>query len=179
MVFTPDRPFETERLVVRTYTPEDSAAYFAMYTNPQVMRFLPGVEIESLDKAREAIQRIADKYRGSPYGGWALEHKATREIVGTVLLKNLPGSEKIEVGWHLTPAHWGYGFATEAGAGALKYGFDQLGLDTIYAVADPDNVKSLNVMRRLGMTHKGLTDEYYGLKLEIYEIQRSNANWRA
>jgi len=46
-----------------------------------------------------------------------------------------------------------------------------LPLDRVVALVDPDNVKSSAVCRRLGMTHLGQNDRYYGLNLEFFELR--------
>jgi RimJ/RimL family protein N-acetyltransferase len=46
-------------------------------------------------------------------------------------------------------------------------------LDRVLAVVDPDNVRSLAVCRRLGMTHRGQTTAYYGETLELFELSRA------
>ena len=138
-----------------------------IYGDPEVMRGLSGKPVADLEEQRERLAAVLGRYAGTPYGMWALE---TREggLVGSVLLKPLPESEKIEVGWHLGRAHWGQGYATEAGRGAIEHGFSALGLQTIYAVAFGWNEPSLAVMRRLGMQRLGTTDEFYGHELELY-----------
>ena len=57
----------------------------------------------------------------------------------------------IEVGWRLARAHWGQGYATEAARAWLDMGFGALGLAEIVAFTVPANLRSLAVMRRLGM----------------------------
>ena len=168
--------FATERLRARGWTPDDVEAAYAIYRDEDVVRYLGSVPqpVRSRDEMRERIERwiasnaaIADK----GYGFWALEtHDGT--LVGATLLKPLPDAAEAEVGWHLGTAHWGKGYATEAGRGALDYGFDVLGLDTIYAVVVPENTASIAVTKRLGMTPEGLTDKYYGRTLELFSARR-------
>ena len=105
-------------------------------------------------------------------GSWPLFEKATDELVGTVLLKPLPDSDKIEVGWHVARDCWGRGYATEAGRAALMHGFDNLGLDTIYAIVDPENTPSIRVTERLGMRHLGRTSDFHNQSLEFFSIRR-------
>ena len=47
--------------------------------------------------------------------------------------------------------HWNKGFATEAARAVVRWGFDELDLDKIYAHADAGNQRSWNVMEKLGM----------------------------
>jgi len=46
-------------------------------------------------------------------------------------------------------------------------------LANVVALVDPDNARSQAVCRRLGMTHLGHTDKYYGLALELFELCRA------
>ncbi len=84
------------------------------------------------------------------------------------LLIRLEGRD-YEVGWHLRRSAWGKGYATEAGRAALNYGFTVLGLPIIYAVTHPQNYASMRVAQRLGMTHRGRTNRYYDMELDLFE----------
>jgi hypothetical protein len=53
--------------------------------------------------------------------------------------------------WMLHPAHRGNGYATEAAAALVDYGFDQMNLQRIVATTEHANTPSQAVMRRLGM----------------------------
>ena len=50
-------------------------------------------------------------------------------------------------------------------------------LDRVIALVDPDNDRSQAVCRRLGMTHLGQTDRYYGLALELFELSPAGGVW--
>ena len=64
----------------------------------------------------------------------------------------------VEVGWRLARPFWGNGYATEAGAAALTYGFEQLDLEEIVSFTSRLNEPSIRVMRRLGMRHDAAGD---------------------
>jgi RimJ/RimL family protein N-acetyltransferase len=66
----------------------------------------------------------------------------------------LPCAPAVEVGWRLSPKHWGLGYATEGATMALRYGFNKLhggGLNEIVAFTTLLNVRSQAVMGRIGM----------------------------
>ena len=63
----------------------------------------------------------------------------------------LPSAPAVEVGWRLHPDHWGHGYATEAAAASLDYGFGPAGLDEIVAFTTTLNTRSQAVMQRIGM----------------------------
>jgi len=166
--------YETERLIVRPWTHGESDVdrIFDTYSRWEVARWL-GATPRALT-AREEADAAVDRWAGRAsadgrFGVWAIEVRDTGALAGTVLLVNLPDSEEIEVGWHLHPDSWGYGYATEAARGAIAKGFTE-GLDEIFAVVRPDNERSLAVCRRLGMTHLGSSDRWYDQALELFRI---------
>ena len=168
--------FRTGRLAARDWTAADVAAAFAIYGDVDVMRWLgpqPRRAVASLAEMAERIEVMAERAAADPdFGLWPLELTVTGEIIGAVLLQPPPGSDQVEIGWHLNPAHWGHGYATEAGHGAAALAFGPRALDRVVAVVDPDNARSLAVCQRLGMAHLGQTSRYFGLTLELFELAR-------
>jgi RimJ/RimL family protein N-acetyltransferase len=171
--------FRTDRLIARDWRTADAPGAFAIYGRDEVMRWLgphPRVAVPSLEQMRVRLDAMAERAAIEPdYGLWPLQLRSSGELVGTVLLQPLPASEQVEIGWHLNPDYWGRGYATEAARGALALAFGARGLDRVVAVVDPDNVRSLAVCRRLGMTHLGQTGDYFGLTLELFELTRDRS----
>jgi RimJ/RimL family protein N-acetyltransferase len=190
--------FTTPRLVARDWTAADAEDAFAIYGRDEVARWLgsqPRHPVASLTQMRQVLDRRIARGQDQPdYGLWALELRTTGRVPGAVLLSPLPGDDTaVEIGWHLNPDYWGAGYATEAGHGAIALAFglgrigpDQIGpaldsrparplLDSVLAVVDPDNTRSLQVCQRLGMRHRGRTSRYYGLTLELFELSRADA----
>lgn len=168
--------FRTERLVARDWTVADAGAAFAIYGRDEVMRWLgaePRQVVPSVEVMRARIEAMTAHQRPRPgYGLWPLELRSSGEVVGAILLQPLPGSDQVEIGWHLNPDHWGHGYATEAARGVIALAFGPRDLDRVQAVVDPDNARSLAVCRRLGLTHLGQTTDYYDLTLELFECRR-------
>jgi len=164
---------------------DDVPAAFRMYGDPEVTRYLGmGGTEESLETQCARLETAIQHYEGladSGYGFWAAERKVDVEVIGAGLLKPLklsegelprPGDPEVEVGWHLAKAFWGQGFGTEIGGALVDYGFQNLKLDAIYAVAYPENVASVHIMEKLKMTSLGMTDRYYGVSVVAYRIER-------
>ena len=174
--------FETDRLLVRLYEPDDASFVLDMYSRWDVQRFLGAAPktMQSLEQAHVAIQRWRAVSDPHPLQGvWAITLRdGTR--VGTVMLKLIPLTSELrpmplsndyEVGWHLHPDHWGHGYATEAAAGALRRAFEA-GLSEVFALILPGNERSERVAGRLGMRDLGLTDRYYSFQAHIYEAHQ-------
>ncbi len=176
----PDVVFETPRLIVRPWTPDDEAAFLRVYADPAVSEFLrlPGETHAELVERQLGYLKNASALAPPPgCGRWKLTTRSDDQVVGTLLLKPLPGSDDIEVGWHLARHAWGLGYATEAAAGALAQGFTAAGLPTIYAIVHALNIRSQRVCWRLGMRSLGYTTRFHQLELALFAIDRST--WQA
>jgi RimJ/RimL family protein N-acetyltransferase len=124
-----------------------------MNADPRVMEFF----LATL--TREQSDAMADRceslIRERGWGAWVVERRDTAEFIGITGLHSpsaaLPFSPCIEVLWRLAYDHWGRGFATEAAHAAAEFAFENLGLREIVAFTTVANVRSRNVMRKLGM----------------------------
>ncbi len=76
------------------------------------------------------------------------------------------------MGWRLARAAWGNGYATEAGAAALEFGFETLGREEIVSFTAAGNERSRRVMERLGMTHDAADDFEYPLVGPEHPVRR-------
>ena len=59
----------------------------------------------------------------------------------------------LEIGWRLARKHLGLGLITEASNSWIKYGFEIIKIENIYAFLVYENIKSISVMKKLGMKH--------------------------
>lgn len=144
----------TERLEHRAMTPADAAAFFALNSNPDVMRYTCEPMLQSIEDAREAIVRYPDFDRVG-YGRWACVLRSTREMIGFCGLKHLPELDETDVGFRFFPEHWGQGLATEACGACLNFGFETLRLARIIALVRPENGASIRVLEKCGMRPDG------------------------
>jgi len=129
--------------------------FAAMNADPQVMEHLPA----TLNRAQSdrLVGRAHDHFDRHGFGLWPIEAPGIAPFIGYIGLMvprfTAAFTPCVEVGWRLARPFWGYGFATEGAEAAVRYGFDQGGLEEIVSFTVPANVRSIAVMRRLGMTH--------------------------
>lgn len=72
-------------------------------------------------------------------------------------IDSIQGTDSGQVGWYLRSDRWGRGYATEATGLLLDFSFSALQRATVWATADPDNLASLRVLQKSGLTSRGLT----------------------
>jgi RimJ/RimL family protein N-acetyltransferase len=155
-----ENELSTARLLLRRWRATDREPFAALNADPHVMEHFPArlTRAES-DRLIARIEAGFDRYG---YGLWALELRATGELVGFTGL-NVPSFDAhftpaVEIGWRLARFAWGQGYATEAGRASLAFGFEQAGLREIVSFTSAANLRSQAVMERIGMTHDPADD---------------------
>lgn len=148
-----DAVVRTERLILRGWEAGDASAMLAICRDPRVMEFL-GPPMEPAQMTEVIARQQAHQARlGHCF--WVIERFEDAEILGFCGLQ--PGPEGtplagcIEIGWRLGAAHWGQGYAREAAAASLDWGFAHLDVDAIWAITVLANRRSWGLMERLGM----------------------------
>lgn len=142
---------ETERLLVRPWEERDDAGFHAMVADPEMMRHISA----GIPWSEERIAEFAARQRrhlaahGCCMG--ALVERRSGRLAGVSGLQPLGSTGGFEVGWWVVKDLWGQGLATEAGAACLRFGWQEMGLRRISAIAMPGNRGSIRVMEKLGM----------------------------
>lgn len=163
---------ETERLILRDWTDEDSRRFYDIMNTPAVMRWIGGPQpYEDWDAAYGRLQGYT---RDFGHCFWLLERKEDGKLIGFCGLKRLnyegaPNQGMAEVGWRLRESAWGRGYAKEAAIASLDLAFERFGYDEVTAVTVTGNAASWGLMERLGMRerpelayHDGKYSDMYG-----------------
>ena len=176
---------ETPRLVLRPPAEEDLEHFVALGADPEVMRYIGGGKTQTRDEAAAWFDRHFrvgregfPGYPGLP-GCLVATTKAGGAWVGLAFLipmnpvhaAAVQGGPFIEVGYRLARAHWGKGYATEAAAALLCYGFVNLNLSLITAIAHARNVASNRVIQKIGLLHRK-TYKLDGLDIYFHSLAR-------
>ncbi len=161
--------FETERLRLRPFRDEDAVALHRIVSAEGMLKYFPGPPIPSLEKSERLVRHQIEQWTTVGYAWWAVELKATGQLVGWNGLQFLPDTKETEIGFLTDKALWGQGLTTEGGRIGLRYGFRGLGLSEIIALAHPENGASRRVIEKLGMQFDRVT-EYFGMQLARYTL---------
>lgn len=163
----------TPRLLLRAFTHQDVVPLHRLLSGEGVLRYFPKAEPPSLDRVEKMISRLLTHWEERGYGLWAVESRSTEELMGRCGLQHVPETDEIEVDFILGRDFWGEGFATEAGQASVRYGFEDLGLESLVGIVHPENNASQRVLEKLGME---FVDErrYFGMECYRYTIERAS-----
>ncbi len=144
----------TERLLLRPFVDTDTDRYFAILDTPQVRTWLHIPDGFDREAAWQQMAGWLGQWALRHTGAWAVELKATGELIGRAGCHrperhDWPG---LEIGWTFDPAHWGHGYATEAGAAAVEWAFANHDDPELFSCILADNAASQRVAQRLGFT---------------------------
>jgi RimJ/RimL family protein N-acetyltransferase len=168
---------ETERLILRNWRESDVDCYMTLSRDLGYNCFArPGYFlVRNAEEAREKIRERTTLFDERRLGKFPIFLKQSGEFIGTCGMEpfDLDGQAEIELGYRICLNYWGCGYATESAAAVLRYGFDDLNLKKIFAMAVPQNKGSLHVIEKLGFRY--LRDFMYkGWLHRLHEMTRGN-----
>lgn len=169
---------ETERLILREFSKDDLEIFASLMADPEVMRFSLGGPMKDKEQAREYLQkRILDHYAQYGYGLYAAFIKSDNSFIGFVGLisQSIDGKKKTELGYRLHPNYWGKGLATEGALAVCRHAFDKLGIDELISIIDPQNKRSLEVAKRVGMNF-WKESSFHNIPVHIYSLKCTSEN---
>jgi len=153
---------ETDRLVIRPWEPDDRPAFTAIMSNAEVTHYVHGGRPYSEAEVDEWFARQARQLAEHDVCMGALIEKSTGRLAGLAGTQPLGTTGNLEIGWILSRDAWGNGYATEAGAAAMRHVLETLARPRVVAIIDPDNEPSKRVAARLGMKYEA---RYTGAEL--------------
>ena len=174
---------QTQRLILRGWQQSDLEPLAQMNADAEVMKYFPA--ILSRQESDALVERIEKHHQVHEFALWAVEERSTSAFIGFIGL-NVPTFEAhftptVEVGWRLAKAFWGQGYATEGARRVISYGLEVIGLTEIVSFTAQLNLRSIAVMKRLGMTHQEDDDFDHprlplGHPLQRHVLYRLNRN---
>ncbi len=158
---------------------EDSKDFFNLIENNRnnFLRYFP-VTINAITNFQSALKFIEDKVeKAKQKQGYYFAIRKEQKLVGIIILKDIDWNiPKSEIAYYLDKDEEGSGIMSKAIEWLVKYSFEELKLNKIYARINPTNIGSKKVIQKNGFEKEGtlkfdfrngenlLTDsEYYGI----------------
>lgn len=145
---------ETKRLILRHLEPGDLDDLFVLYSDREVRRYFPEGTL-TYEETKEELEWFLNGHPEYPeLGLWATIHKDTNRFVGRcgLLPWTIDEYSEVEVAYLVAKEYWGQGLGTEAAQAILDYGFEKLKLSRLICLIVKENLASINVAEKIGMT---------------------------
>jgi RimJ/RimL family protein N-acetyltransferase len=159
---------ETARLRLRYFTLEDFDDLFRIYSDSQVMQYLSS---RTKEQTQISLNKHIQHWEEHNFGMYAVIDKQSGTMIGRCGLGFLENTPEVELGYVFDKLYWNMGLATEASKATLKYGFEEVKLDRIVAIAKPENIASVRVIQKVGMKYEK-DAHHYGVDVVYYAVSR-------
>ena len=147
---------QTARLDLRPLAPADAQALFALKSDPVVMRYGSSPPWTDPQAAVDYIERDLREMAAGKFVQLAIVRREDASVIGTCNLCDFDAQcRRAEVGYSLMVSAWGRGYANEAVAALLDWGFERMQLNRVEADIDPRNTPSARALERLGFVREG------------------------
>ena len=153
--FTTFPVLTTERLILRELRRSDAADVLIFRGDPVVQKYDDPVIHTELE-AQTLIDELHNEYRDQRGISWAVTQSDLDVVLGIFSLHHWDQyHRRAEAGYGLAHAYWGHGIGSEALRAIVRFGFEQLNLNRIFARTIADNHESVRLLERLGFQHEG------------------------
>ena len=166
---------ETPRLILRHFTHYDLDALAPILADPQVMYF-SARGIQTREQTRKFINWILSSYQEAGFGLSAVIYKDNYQLIGFcgLLVWELKPQQEVEIGYRFATKYWGKGLGTEAAIAVRDYAWNQLDLNRLICIIQPENKRSIRVAEKIGMKYEKKTI-FIDLEVVIYSMSKSVA----
>src|SRR5690349_5544655 len=129
---------ETDRLLLRMFTPDDLDDLARIFAKPNVVKYLE-VDTQPLSKkeTQTALTSIIKHWKLNDFGRWAVISKESGDLMACAGFKSYEGLA--ELFYLLDEPYWGKGLATEIARACLEFGFKDRSFNKIVAFTRPQN----------------------------------------
>ena len=153
----------SERLYIRELTLKDAPFFYELVNDPDWIRFIGDRNVQTIADAEDYLEnRIFKSYATSGFGFYAVVLKSTNEVVGISGFVKRDELEHVDVGFAFLPRGRGQGYAFESTQALMEHGLQTLKFQKVLAIANNDNERSHNLLKKLGFqfeNHVQLYDE--------------------
>lgn len=162
----------TSRLFIRHLTEEDGEALVSILCDNEVMRYSIRGPM-SKEEIDTWLKGVIAEYDHPGFSVWAIILKDENKLIGFSGIRPvvIDGHMEIEIMFRLAQAYWNQGYAFEAAQACIEYAFNQLAINSIIAIVDPRNERSINVIDKLKMAYEK-DSIYKNFPIRVYRLNK-------
>ncbi len=143
-------------ILLRYFVPRDREPFLALEVDEAMFTYMK-FRIDRGSAGSVRLPRLLREPHLDPRPSYNLVVEEAKGFCGWAGIDGIQGTDSGQFGWYLRSDRWGRGYATEATRLLLDFSFSVLRRATMWATADPDNLASLRVLEKSGLTSQGLT----------------------
>lgn len=150
---------ETERLILSEIAMDDLDNIHRLHSIPAVDEFNTLGIPKSIYETKKIILPLIEARIKKPRDSYTLKInvKESNQFIGIAgLTLSNDKFKRGEIYYKLHPDYWGKGYATEIAKRLIRTGFEDFGLHKVEAGVATENIKSIRVLEKVGMTREGL-----------------------
>ncbi|WP_417810954.1 GNAT family N-acetyltransferase [Thalassospira alkalitolerans] len=146
---------ETERTIVRHATHDDAPFILQLLNEPGWIRFIGDRNIHDLDAARSYIdEKLLASYLKNGFGLYIAQDRETGTPVGLCGFVKRETLDDPDIGYAITEAFQGKGYAFEINNALINHARQALGFKRIFGFTLPENTVSVHLLTKLGLTYE-------------------------
>lgn len=168
---------ETERLILRGFTPQDFDDYVEVRIHPDNAKWLGSAQSKA--QIYKHMMLVMGHWAMRGYGRFCVRRKDNDAMVGIIGALHPFDYPTPEMAYAVHPDQKGNGFAGEAVKACLKIAYQTWGWTQAISMIDPDNHASQSVARKCGATATGEIIQDRGYSLEIWQYPSPEAFFTA
>ena len=152
------KTLNTERLILRKLTVDDAKEAFDNWcSSDEVAKYVMWSKHKNLNVTKNLYKMWEEEYKNLDTYRWIVKLKDTKELIGTIDVASKKFFEygACEIGYCYGKKYWGFGYASEALRAVIKFLFEEVKMDVIYAEHMEKNIASGKVMLKCGMKYEG------------------------
>jgi [ribosomal protein S5]-alanine N-acetyltransferase len=162
MIFPPFTKLTTERLFLRKLKLDDAEQVFKIRSDARVSEFVDREPTLSVDKSLQFIKTILRNQKNKQGLMWAITLKDDPKLIGTLVYWHIVSErDEAEIGYEMLPEYFGKGIMQEALKKVIEFGFGTMQLKTILAFTKPQNLRSVNLLRKCGFIETAEAENGY------------------
>lgn len=160
---------QTEHLLLREMTLDDASFMYQLMNSKTWLDYIGDRGIFTVDDARQYIKEVPLKsYHDLGHGLMVIELKESGQPVGICGMVKREELESPDLGFAILPQFEGQGLVYEASVEVMNDARIRLGLKEIFAITTAENVRSITLLKKLGMNFKEKIKAHSGVWFDLY-----------
>lgn len=149
----------------------DAPFLFAFWSDPIVTKFMNIDPFQTIEETEEMIMVLTNLALKNSAIRYSIILKESNQIIGSCGFNYIDHENaRAEIGYDLGKEFWGMGYASEAIHTLINNGYKEQNLNRIEAKVDPQNRKSIKLLKKLGFSYEGTLRQYEKSKGNFFDL---------